>query len=200
MASLSVSGVVTDAATERGLAGLRIAILLGKTPLGSATSGADGAFTAQLTLPATPALTRPTTQLKFQVTHGGDTREIAKQKITSRAGQVAVQLAVKGQAQGTEPTAPRLPISSYAELVQNEREILRRIEALPNGGNLFMIHPFLLLADVGVELSERARTEILRAEPRLAGLSAVPYRALRASRSPQTYQIRLRGLFERRSL
>ncbi len=96
------------------------------------------------------------------------------------------------------PPVRRLRIDSYAELLKHEREILRRIEAVPNGGTLFLIHPFLLFEDIGVDLSERAKAEVLAAEPRLAGLSPVPYRALKASKSPQNYRIRLRGLFERR--
>lgn len=105
----------------------------------------------------------------------------------------------KPKTRSAKPGVKRLRINSYAELLQSEQEILYRIEALPNGGNLFMIHPFLLFEDIGVELSETARDEILAIEPRLAGLSEVPYRALKASTSPQRYQVSLKGLFERRS-
>lgn len=93
----------------------------------------------------------------------------------------------------------RLVISTYAELLKHEKEILRRIEAVPNGGNLFLIHPFLLFEDIGVVLSEKAKTDILAVEPRLSGLSSVPYKALKASKSSQSYRIHLKGLFQRRS-
>lgn len=92
-----------------------------------------------------------------------------------------------------------LRIDSYADLLKHEPEILGRIEALPNGGNLFLIHPFLLFEDIGVELSERARNEIINIEPALAGLSAAPYQALKASNSRQSFEVRLKGLFGRRS-
>ncbi|HEX8177267.1 MAG TPA: hypothetical protein VF543_19420 [Pyrinomonadaceae bacterium] len=94
----------------------------------------------------------------------------------------------------------RLEIGSYDELIRNEPEILRRIKAMPNGGALFLINPFLLFEDIGVVLSDTAKREVLTAEPRLAGLSAIPYRALKTSRSRQNYRVNVRGLFERRSL
>ena len=93
-----------------------------------------------------------------------------------------------------------LDIGSYAELMKNELEILRRIKAMPNGGALFLINPFMLFEDIGVKLSERAKAEVQRAEPRLTGLSAIPYRALKASKSRQNYRVNVKGLFERRSV
>jgi hypothetical protein len=94
----------------------------------------------------------------------------------------------------------RVFVDSYAALLDHEPEILRRIEALPNGGALFLIHPFSLFEDIGVDLSENAKAEILAAEPRIAGLSTVPYAALKSSESPQRYRIHLEGLFQRRAV
>jgi hypothetical protein len=91
---------------------------------------------------------------------------------------------------------PRLGIGSYAQLLEYQDEILQRIEAMPNGGNLFLIHPFRLLADVGVELSVDAKTEILQMEPHLGALSETPYAALKASACPQRYRVHLKGLFK----
>lgn len=105
----------------------------------------------------------------------------------------------KSKARSAKPAVKRLRINSYAALLKHEKEILYRIEALPNGGNLFMIHPFLLFEDIGVGLSQKAKGEILALEPSLAGLSEVPYRALKESTSPQKYQVYLKGLFQRRS-
>ena len=98
-----------------------------------------------------------------------------------------------------EPETNPLSIDSYADLLKYEPEILSRIEALPNGGNLFLIHPFLLLEEIGVALSPQAKDEILAFEPRLSALSEVPYRALKASDAEQRLQVRLKGLFSRRS-
>jgi hypothetical protein len=93
----------------------------------------------------------------------------------------------------------RLEISSFEQLLEHEAVILERIKSVPNGGHLFMVHPFLLLYDVGVYLSEAARAEILRRETYLSALSELPYYALKASREPQGVTVNLLGLFERRS-
>ena len=94
--------------------------------------------------------------------------------------------------------APRLRIQSYAELLRREKEILKRIAAVRHGGNLFMTHPFLLLSDVGVQLSEGVRDEILEMHPELSGLSERPYHALRQTPDEQSVRFRLHGLFRKR--
>ena len=88
-------------------------------------------------------------------------------------------------------------IDSFDELLANESRILDRITAIQNAGQLFLIHPFLLLADAGVQLSAAATAEIVAAQPHLASLSTTPYHALKRSRSPQRFQVRVRGLFKR---
>jgi hypothetical protein len=93
---------------------------------------------------------------------------------------------------------PWLKINSFDELMKHEAEIVARIERTPNGGQLFLIHPFMLLQDIGVELSEAAQKEILQHEPHITGLSAVPYHALKNSAAKQNIQFHLHGLFERR--
>jgi hypothetical protein len=94
---------------------------------------------------------------------------------------------------------PWLKVDSLEELLKHEAEIVKRIEQIPNGGNLFLIHPFMLLADAGVELSENAKKQIISHEPHLSGLSAVPYHALKASKAKQNFRVHLRGLFERKA-
>jgi hypothetical protein len=94
---------------------------------------------------------------------------------------------------------PRLKITSLKELVEHEKEIVARIAALPNGGNLFMAHPFLLLADIGVELSESTRAELIRQDSHLTGLSETPYKALKGSREQQRTKFHVRGLFQTRT-
>jgi hypothetical protein len=88
-----------------------------------------------------------------------------------------------------------LRVDSLAELVEREAEILERIAEVPNGEHLFLIHPFMLLDDVGVTLSERARAELLHREPNLSALSPVPYLALRECEEPQTVHYHLTSLF-----
>ena len=90
-------------------------------------------------------------------------------------------------------------IHSFDELIKHEKEILQRIAETDNGGNLFMIHPFMLLADIGVDLSEQARTEIISHEPHLSELSVTPYNALKDSKEIQTMRFHIHGLFHRTS-
>lgn len=90
-----------------------------------------------------------------------------------------------------------IKINSLKDLERNETEILKRIEVTPNGGNLFMIHPFMLLADIGVNLSEQAKKEIVKVEPHLNALSQTPYRALKQSKAKQNVRFHIHGLFRR---
>jgi hypothetical protein len=90
---------------------------------------------------------------------------------------------------------PWLEVGSLSELLKHEKEIVDRIERMPNGGQLFLIHPFLLLRDIGVVLSEKAEAEIRRREPRLSGLSPTPYAALKACKEKQNVRFHVRGLF-----
>ncbi|MDQ3918330.1 MAG: hypothetical protein M3348_07615 [Acidobacteriota bacterium] len=91
-----------------------------------------------------------------------------------------------------------LRVDSFEEMMKNEEEIVERIRRTPNGAQLFLVHPFLLLRDIGVELSERAELETQEHEPRLTGLSARPYEALKRSGAKQNVRFHLHGLFERR--
>lgn len=107
---------------------------------------------------------------------------------------------MSGPTQPGNPQNPRtwLKVDSFDELMKNEKEIVDRINRFPNGTQLFLIHPFMLLKDIGVELSARAEQDIRRHEPQITGLSAVPYNALKNSKEKQNVRFHLRGLFERR--
>jgi hypothetical protein len=91
-----------------------------------------------------------------------------------------------------------LKVDTFDELLEHEREILLRIADIPNGGQLFLVHPFMLLTDIGVELSERATQEIIQQEHSLSALSTLPYHALKSSQQKSRLQVHLRGLFQRR--
>jgi hypothetical protein len=94
-------------------------------------------------------------------------------------------------------SAAWLTINSFDDLVKHEKQIIDRIEKTLNGPNLFMIHPFLLLADIGVHLSAQSKNEILEFSPQISGLSHTPYDALKRSGAKQNVGYRLKGLFRR---
>jgi hypothetical protein len=100
---------------------------------------------------------------------------------------------------GHEPHKPWLVVDSFDELMAHEAEIVARIARLPNGGNLFMANPLMLLDDLGVKLTSRAREELVQRVPELSALSPTPYLALKSSIEPQTIHFIVHGLFQRRS-
>jgi len=90
-----------------------------------------------------------------------------------------------------------LTVESLKELHRNESEIVKRIDKFPNGGNLFMINPFLLLDDIGVSLSDKGRQEIVKLEPTLYSCPSIPYQSLRSSQTPQRIRFHVKGLFRK---
>lgn len=92
-----------------------------------------------------------------------------------------------------------LSIQTLDDLFKHERAIVERINQTHNGGYLFLTNPLMLLADIGVSLSTRAKSELIRNEPRIGAHSESAYRALKETESPQSVTIRLKGLFERKS-
>jgi hypothetical protein len=104
---------------------------------------------------------------------------------------------MSSNAENDQRAGSEIKVDSFDELMEHEKEILARIESMPNGGQLFLIHPFMLLQDIGVKLSERAEQEIRQHEPHLTGLSTIPYQALKSSKEQQNVSFHLRGLFKR---
>lgn len=97
----------------------------------------------------------------------------------------------------SDHTAPwsTLKVSSLEDLDQHEPEILERIQAVPNGGNRFMAHPFALLSDINVDLTPEVRTKLEERIPELTGLSKEPYRALVKTEADQPIRFHMQGLF-----
>ena len=98
------------------------------------------------------------------------------------------------------PLSPRISVASLEDLLAHEKEILERINSVPNGGNLFLLQPFLLLDEVGVKVSQRARRQIVQRLPGLSALSIVPYEELKKSKEKQKIRFRIRSLLQRRAL
>jgi hypothetical protein len=92
-----------------------------------------------------------------------------------------------------------LLIESLDQLFSNEKQIIERIATTLNGGNLFLANPLLLFADLGIELSEHARAQLIAHEPLLGDAGEMPYRALKMSDVAQAASVRLHGLFDRKS-
>jgi hypothetical protein len=92
-----------------------------------------------------------------------------------------------------------LNVHSFDELLRKEETILRRIAEFTNGGNLFLIHPLRLLADVGVILTPELEGQLVQRFPELSGLSTAPFEALKSSKAEQKVRFHIRGLFRKKS-
>ena len=96
---------------------------------------------------------------------------------------------------GVRAHAP-IHLDTPADLKAHEKEIVKRINAAHNGGLLFLAHPFMLLAELGISMSDALRRRIVERTPALASLSEAPYHALLQTRDKQRVAIRVHGLFE----
>ncbi len=106
----------------------------------------------------------------------------------------------KGKPLVSDSFRKKVQISSIEDLQKYESEILDRIRKIPNGPNLFMIHPFMMLSDVDVELSDDVIKKLVEIEPHLSALSVIPYEILKKSNAKQSVTYTLRGLFPREKL
>jgi hypothetical protein len=90
---------------------------------------------------------------------------------------------------------PWLRIERLDELAEHEQRILVLIASIRNGGLLFMTHPFRLLEDLGVALSDTARKEAVERIPELGVLSDMAYEAAREAARASSVTVYLHGLF-----
>lgn len=90
-------------------------------------------------------------------------------------------------------------IRTYEDLLKSEPELLKSINAIPNGGQLYLIHPLMLFAEIGIELSSEVQSEFAAQHGGAGSWSEGPYKALRRSTSEQPSQVTLRGLFRKSS-
>ena len=200
---LRISGLVVHSGAGGEIAGLRVEAwdkdLICNDLVGSAVTDAQGAFQIEFDESYFQELfadRKP--DLYFKVFLGDKLIRSTEDSILWNVG-VETKVTIEiGEPAGRPGTW--LNIDSLAELSQHEEEVLERIALIPNGGNLFMIHPFMLLADLGVRLSERAKVEIVRRHPTLSALSPAPYLALKGSGQQQQVRFHLRGLFGRSPL
>lgn len=74
---------------------------------------------------------------------------------------------------------PHFQIDSLSKLAEHERAIIDLINNTINGGHLFLAHPFLLLKDVGVELTPAVEQALLKRYPEISGCSKTVYSMLK---------------------
>lgn len=85
-------------------------------------------------------------------------------------------------------------IRNLEDFRAREHEIVERLNSLPNGGRLLLLHPLRCLRDVGVSLEEEALQEWERVAnlsfARHTGLESA-YNGIAASSGPTTVRIRV---------
>ncbi len=187
-----------DGANRQGIAGLRVEARSHATT-GSVVTGEQGYFTITFEQLRYPKLFKsPEVIFTFDVFDGDTLIKTTQEPVPRdrKGSRFEIDIVLDAT---ISPGRPWVTANSFDELMAHEAEIVGRIANTPNGGNLFMIHPFQLLQDIGVALSEQAIADILTTVPELSALSLIPYIALQQSTEPQNIQYRLSGLFPRRA-
>jgi hypothetical protein len=92
-----------------------------------------------------------------------------------------------------------LRVSSLRELLGHEEEIVRRISAAPNGGQLLLLDPQRLLRDLGIEMTAEAVEECRVAHPELFARTGREhaYDAVARSRPGDEVRVTVNGLFRK---
>lgn len=92
-----------------------------------------------------------------------------------------------------------LRVSSPRELLDHEGEILRRINAMPNGGQLLLLDPQRLLRDLRVEMTAEAVEECRGAHPEFFVRTGREhaYDAVAKSRPGNEIRVTVNGLFRK---
>jgi len=119
--------------------------------------------------------------LHVQVSQGGEALPNANGPVPWRPSSEQTFLEVPVRVPAEKPATEEIVIESHQALLERQDEIVERINRTPNGGQLFMVEPFRLLADVGVSVTPAARDEIVRIRrPGTSGEPAVRARSAAA--------------------
>jgi hypothetical protein len=192
-----VAGRVIDAASGRAMPGGQAQLLQRNEtePLATAAIDQRGLFHLGLSDDrlAERLQGRPP-DMRLQVSQGEAARPNASERFEWPPPSERTFVKVGMRVPIEEPSAEAIVVDSYRALLSHQEEILKRIRRTPNGGRLFLIEPFRLLADVGVDVTPEARNEIVRIHPGLSGLSVTTYEALKSSRERQPLRYHIRRL------
>jgi hypothetical protein len=200
-----IFGRIINRKTQQAVEGLRIDAwdknMIQKEPLGSVITDRHGAY--QLIFSKSYLQDRlgdRQPDLFFRIFQNDRLIHNTEDSLVSKvvAGTRRINIEVDFPAE--EKSWPRLAINSLDDLRAHEKEILERIHSVPKGAHLFLVHPFRLLAECGVEVADRARREMLQQYPGLSSLSTVPYEALKKSKEKQRIRFHIRTLSHGRSL
>lgn len=96
----------------------------------------------------------------------------------------------------TPPTFPELKIHDLEPLHAAEKEILNRIQRIPNGPRLLLIDPLQTLRTTGLHLGDKLVQEIRRRRPNsYAGIPEATFRAWMQPERTDGIEVKLTGLF-----
>jgi hypothetical protein len=92
-----------------------------------------------------------------------------------------------------------LHVSSLEELKGYEAEIVRRIQAVPNGGHLLLADPLRLLRDVGLQSTPEALEQLKSSHREFFQSTGreYAYDAMQLSRPGDEIRVTVQGLFRR---
>ncbi len=197
---LLIAGHVVARTSRRQLSGITVQALPpgSHTPIAHTKTDAAGAFTIELgDHAAEQLLANPHRTLLLAAAHDGaplTPDDDAVEWTTSTADRL---LTIEVDDSRCPSAEVWMKIDTVESLNRNQAAILARVAETPNGGWLFTIHPFQLLADIGVQVNEDVREEIIARNPHLSTPSANAYQAIRLRPGQSPITIRLNGLFER---
>ena len=91
-----------------------------------------------------------------------------------------------------------LQVHSLKELLDYEKEIVRRVGAMHNGGRLLLLDPQRLLRDVYVKLTPEAVKETQKAHPEFFATSgAEAYDRVAKTKAVGDVRVTVNGLFQK---
>lgn len=193
-----ISGRVVTSSTRRRLEGVTVAAYRGEEQVGFNYTDSQGIFNIPVSVDFEPTVRGETLTFLVSTAHTQIALDAGPARWTTLAPDSLVTIELDDSVEGLGPPPSWVRVDSMDSLNQHQAAILERINEIPSGGLLFTVHPFLLLEDIGVELTDTVRAEIVRHLPHLTTVSATAYQAIKANPESARVTVRLRGLFNKR--